>query len=149
MTDVRPETAIEDDSRNTPRPTPPDRGDEGEAGPPIRFEELEEACGGDESFVAELLRSFLDAAPPALSALEGAAAACDFGRLKGEAHGLKGACLSVGAGPLAEACLGLEGAGLRGDAAEARTGLDLAARRWDELRAAIGRRLAGGEPAAT
>ena len=71
-------------------------------------------CGGDVEFARELLGSFAESVPASASGIDSALRSGETGRLAFEVHGLKGACLTIGADDLAEACRRLEDAG-RGD----------------------------------
>jgi CheY-like chemotaxis protein/HPt (histidine-containing phosphotransfer) domain-containing protein len=66
--------------------------------------DLEESCGHDPTFTAEILGSMLADVPLRLERLEAAIAAGDARQVSLEAHGLKGTFLTVGASALAAAC---------------------------------------------
>jgi CheY-like chemotaxis protein len=78
--------------------------------PPPRFDRaaLVERLGGDEALLADLIRIFVDDAPPRLSALKAALDARDFTRLRAEAHALKGSAGALALKSLADAAGVLE-----------------------------------------
>jgi len=94
-------------------------------------------CGDDAEFARELAATFLDSAPGTLAGIAGAVIGGDAGRLTAEAHGLKGACLTLGADELAEACRELEDLGRRGEARAAAGALRRAERAWRRARATL------------
>ena len=63
------------------------------------------------SFFPELLETFEHDAIEHFAALRLAIAGCETGRLRGEAHALKGACLTIGAQGMADICKLLENLG--------------------------------------
>ncbi len=72
---------------------------------------------GDE-FVA-LIEAFQSDAKEQVGAIDGAAARNDAETVRRQAHGLKGACINLGAADLAELCGCIEDAGRAGDCAMA------------------------------
>ena len=91
-------------------------------------------CGRDEEFARELITSFLESAERSALAFRRALDAGDLTRLGSEAHGLKGASLTVGALAMAETCKTLEDACRGGDHSTARRATDLAIASWVELK---------------
>ena len=63
------------------------------------------------SFFPELLETFEHDAIEHFAALRLAIAGCETGRLRGEAHALKGASLTIGAQGMADICQELENLG--------------------------------------
>jgi len=63
------------------------------------------------SFFPELLETFEHDALVHFAALRSAIAGCETGRLRGEAHALKGASLTIGAQGMADICQALENLG--------------------------------------
>jgi HPt (histidine-containing phosphotransfer) domain-containing protein len=63
------------------------------------------------SFFPELLETFEHDAIEHFAALRLAIAGCETGRLRGEAHALKGASLTIGAQGMADICQKLENLG--------------------------------------
>jgi two-component system sensor histidine kinase/response regulator len=76
---------------------------------------LAEKLGGNEDFAREIVATFLKSAALSRSAIASALQSGDMARLAFEAHGLKGACLTIGADDLAELCRRLEHAGVRNE----------------------------------
>jgi two-component system, sensor histidine kinase and response regulator len=72
------------------------------------------------SVLGELLNAFLDAVPPRLTALEGAADASDLAAVADQAHALTGSAASFGARRMAARCRELRSAAIRGDVGSAR-----------------------------
>ena len=102
-------------------------------------------CGGDEGFAREVVQSFLDSAPRSLDAIAAAVDAGDLVELVAEAHGLKGACVTIGADDLADACRHLEEAGGRGDLAAVRAASGPLRDSWMRVGPALGS-YAGARP---
>ena len=74
------------------------------------FAELQDAAGAD--FVAELIGTFLEEAPPLLMELRRAIAAGDEGEMRRAAHSLKSNAQTFGATALGEQARALEHGGL-------------------------------------
>jgi PAS domain S-box-containing protein len=112
--------------------------DAGPVGPPSGelIAGLVERCG-DEEFAREMAATFLESARLSLVAFADAIEAGDPALLASEAHALKGACLSVGAADLADACRRLEDAGLRADLASARAASGPLRDGWGRVRLAF------------
>ena len=66
-----------------------------------------------------------------------AVAQADIERVRRQAHGLKGACINLGANDLAEVCERIEAAGRAGDCAAAQGLLPSLSREFDGVRAAL------------
>ena len=118
----------------------PGRVRRGPARPPaavFRPEVLAESCDGEAEVIAEVLDSFAADAPSEVERIVVALAEGDLAAARRAAHGLRGACASVGAEALAAACLRIEGLpeGAAVPHPEA-TRADLAVA-WDSLRPAI------------
>jgi two-component system sensor histidine kinase/response regulator len=92
---------------------------EAACGEDLVWEPLLRNCSGDVGFAVELAGSFLETAPRLIAGVDAAVEAGDADRLAADAHGLKGICLTIGAGALAEACQALEAAGHSARLAEA------------------------------
>ena len=92
--------------------------------------ELLDAVGGDDTFVDDLVDTFLADAPALLVAIDEAVAADDAEALVGPAHTLKGNSLTLGALELAAVARTLEEEGRQGDLSRA---ADDAARARAEL----------------
>ena len=88
--------------------------------PGLRRDRLEEICGGDADIRGRVVDTFADAVERAFARLEEAIEAGDGGRVAAEAHGLRGACLMIGAESLAASLSSLEESGSRGDLVGAR-----------------------------
>jgi CheY-like chemotaxis protein/HPt (histidine-containing phosphotransfer) domain-containing protein len=74
----------------------------------FRPEVLAASCDGAAGIIAEVLDSFVAEAPSDLERIVGALAAGDLAEARRAAHGVRGACATVGAEALAEACLRIE-----------------------------------------
>jgi len=103
--------------------------------PDPNLENLMERCGNDAEFARELIDSFLEAAPRSVSAVDRALGAGDAAGAAAEAHGLKGASLTLGADDLAAACRRMEEAGQRGDLAGASAARGPVLEAWARLKA--------------
>ena len=79
------------------------------------FEALRDGCGGEPTLIREVLGSMLRDVPLRLRRLEQAVDDRDGRQVSWEAHGLKGAFLTVGVAALSAACQELETLGERGD----------------------------------
>lgn len=99
---------------------------------------LGESVGGDESFVADLVQTYLGDGAEQLAAIEAAVGAEDAEALVRPAHTLKSASLTVGAMRLGEVSRGLEMRGregrLDGAAADAATARETWAATEEALR---------------
>ena len=82
--------------------------------------ELLATVGGDESFLAELLTSYLSDSPPLLDEMERSAAAGDAATLRRAAHTLKSTSASLGAMRLSGICRDIEAAAVAGEVPAAR-----------------------------
>jgi CheY-like chemotaxis protein/HPt (histidine-containing phosphotransfer) domain-containing protein len=107
------------------------------SGAVFRFEVLAASCDGAVGIIAEVLDSFVAETPADLDRIVGALASGDLAEARRAAHGVRGACATVGAEALAEACLRIEappeGAAWQGPEAVRSTLADA----WDPLLAAI------------
>lgn len=72
------------------------------------LDRLLETVGGDQSFVTELIETFLEEAPPMLAEIRGALEAQDAELLRRAAHSLKSNAAQFGATRLQSLCLQLE-----------------------------------------
>src|SRR6185437_7806777 len=91
---------------------------------------LDECSGGNAALVVAILDSFLRSTPETLDGIEAAAVVADAEELERAAHRLKGACHTIGAAPMAEACEALLAQARRGDLADSRTTVDALLERW-------------------
>src|SRR5207245_113527 len=69
---------------------------------------LDESCGGDEEFRVEVIVEYLETVPGIIRGIGGCIESGDFTSVHRDAHGLKGASRTLGAGALAEVCQELE-----------------------------------------
>jgi len=97
-------------------------------------EALQESCGSDPDLIREVLRLMLNGTPARLQQLEAAIATEDSPRVAREAHGLKGAFLTVGAETLATACQELMTLSERGDIPTLVTVYRTIRTQWDRLK---------------
>jgi HPt (histidine-containing phosphotransfer) domain-containing protein len=100
----------------------------------LDHEVLEDICGDDPPFRAELLGRFGDSCLQLMARLEAAARAGDAKRLGETAHRLKGAALTIGANAFAAALLEVERHGDAGNATRAAEALIPASIACAELR---------------
>jgi HPt (histidine-containing phosphotransfer) domain-containing protein len=98
---------------------------------------LLERCGRDEEFARELIDSYVSSAERATMAFRQALEVSDLARVGGEAHGLKGASLTVGAQDLADHSKALEDACRKGDLSAARTAANRVIACWEIFREEI------------
>ncbi len=89
------------------------------AGEPLDWDVLRAHCASDELLVAELIALFRDEVQGQLGDLAQAVAAGDARALKDAAHRLKGALVTLAAGPATAHAIALESCGARGDLGEA------------------------------
>lgn len=78
---------------------------------PAVIESLRALGGGDDAFLSDLIRTFLDETPVILGRLRAAVAQHDAAGIRLNAHSLKGSSAEFGASWLAELCRQLEMAG--------------------------------------
>ncbi len=83
---------------------------------PRAIGELRELMGED---FDSLIDAFLADSTVQIDALETAARRADSDQVRRQAHGLKGACINLGANDLAEVCGRIEAAGSAGDCVSA------------------------------
>src|SRR4029079_6765438 len=76
-------------------------------------------CGNDADFARELIESFLETVPQSAAGITAALSSGQMPRLAIEAHGLKGASLTMGAEDLVDACRQLEDVAQNGDSVAA------------------------------
>jgi PAS domain S-box-containing protein len=103
----------------------------------FRAHVLVESCDGDPGIIAEVLDAFLEQAPDDLDRIVRALAEGDLSAARRAAHGMKGACATVGAETLAAACRRIEqlpGGAAAPDAEAARL---VFVRAWSALSEAI------------
>ena len=86
-----------------------------ESGKVLDFERIEEATGGDQEFMKELLDLYMEDAKERISELEDAARAGDSEELAKCAHKLKGSSANVGATGISMLAKTLEDKGHAGD----------------------------------
>ena len=106
------------------------------------LDELLETVGGDESFLAELLTSYLSDSPPLLEEMERSAAAGDATSLRRAAHTMKSTSASLGAMRLSGICRDIEAAAIAGEAPAARVAE--AAAEYRAVGEALATRASGG-----
>jgi len=99
--------------------------------------ELLDAVGGDETFVDELVDTFLADAPALLDAIDAAVAADDAAALVAPAHTLKGNSLTLGALELAAVARVLEESGRQGDVSRSAEHAALAREEFGHLEDAL------------
>jgi CheY-like chemotaxis protein/HPt (histidine-containing phosphotransfer) domain-containing protein len=99
---------------------------------------LDECCGGHTALIADVLETFLRSTPASLSAIEAAIAAASAGDLQREAHRLKGACQTIGAGELAADCARLLALARQGESGNAAPALAALRGRWERVRGEVG-----------
>jgi HPt (histidine-containing phosphotransfer) domain-containing protein len=75
---------------------------------PLNWDTLRQNCGGDEALVKEVLGLFRAEAEGLLRDVENAVASADSQALKRTAHRLKGALVSLAAGPTTDCARALE-----------------------------------------
>ena len=78
---------------------------------PAAIENLRELGGGDDAFLHDLIRTYLDETPELVDQLREAVAAGDAGGARLYAHSLKGSSAEFGAAYLAELCRQMESVG--------------------------------------
>jgi HPt (histidine-containing phosphotransfer) domain-containing protein len=83
------------------------------------LDELLEAVGGDQEFLADLIDTFLEDAPGLLSTIQSALASGEAEELRRAAHSLKSNSANFGAQQLAAMCRDLEEAARRSELEEA------------------------------
>lgn len=91
---------------------------------PIDFERINDATGGDEEFLAELVDIFLEDAALRVDEIHGAVASGDATELRRTAHKLKGSSANVGANGLMSLAKELEDIGCAGNVGPAQTYLE-------------------------
>jgi PAS domain S-box-containing protein len=104
----------------------------------FRFERLREISAGDSTCERELLRTFLEDIGASLVAMRAAFNESDMACVAAEAHGLKGACTTVGADAMAEVCQRLEQSALGGPLPSAVPTLADFDREFERLHATLG-----------
>jgi len=116
----------------------------------FRFERLREIVGNDVALERELLRDFLDDSTLRLAELRSALLEMSPTRVAAQAHGLMGACRTLGADSLAVFCQELEQAADQSTLEPVIDFLAALQRESDQLRATIGTYLkAVGDPLAS
>ena len=90
------------------------------------LEDVRKRVGGDEQLLLDIIRLFLDDAPPRLTALKAAVDARDVSRIRSEAHGLRGAAANLSAARVVEAADLLEHMGIE-------DGIDRVPAAWERL----------------
>ncbi len=94
---------------------------------PATIGELRELMGED---FAALIDAFAIDSQRQIDAIGAAVDAADAERLRRQAHGLRGACINLGANDLAELCGRVEASGRAGDCAAAQRLLPALRREW-------------------
>jgi HPt (histidine-containing phosphotransfer) domain-containing protein len=113
----------------------------------FRFERLREVARGDVASERWLLAALLADAAASLEEVGAALGASAAARVAALAHGLHGACLTVGADSLAAFCHDLERAARGPGLPDACQTLNAFRREYDALRAVVADYLLGGEAA--
>jgi CheY-like chemotaxis protein len=98
------------------------------------MEALIEICGGDEDFARELAITFLESAPPVLSAIDAALKRGDRRELIAQAHALKGISRTIGATELAFTSEKIEGLAKREDLKGAAREAAILVRAWETVK---------------
>ena len=101
------------------------------------LERLREEMGGDESFLAELIDTYLEDSPQQLAAMAAAVQAGDATSLQRAAHSLKSNSASFGARALAALCQELEAMGKVGTLESAAPRVAQAAAGYEQVRRAL------------
>ena len=101
------------------------------------FANLLEMTGGDQSFVDELVDTYIDEGASLVDRLRTAAATGSTDDLLRAAHSLKSSSLNVGALALGERCRGLEADARTGAVPDARGRAEEIAAAFDEARLAL------------
>ena len=105
--------------------------------------QLLETVGGDESFVAELVETYLTDSPGLFEGMRGGLATDDRVALRRAAHTLKSTSASVGALALSTACREIETGSPEGDPAWLEGRIEAAAAEYVRAEAALRAWLAG------
>jgi HPt (histidine-containing phosphotransfer) domain-containing protein len=100
-------------------------------------EALDESCAGMIEIILEVLEAFLKQGPSDIDRIVAALAGGDLPSARRASHGLKGACLTVGAEILAAACQRIESLDENAPIPVAAAVHDALAGDWGLLRAAI------------
>lgn len=79
------------------------------------IQHLSEVSNGDNDFVKEIIRMYLNQLPELIAAIKGSVSKKDAEELRINAHSLKGASLNIGASKMAETCKILEECGKNSD----------------------------------
>jgi len=90
-------------------------GNPGVHGPVLDVARMRERLGEDEELIADVIRLYLEDYPMRMRAIGAAIRARDAGRLRSEAHALKGSAGALSAARVAEAARVLETIGQAGD----------------------------------
>ncbi|MDG3005883.1 PAS domain S-box protein [Paludisphaera mucosa] len=105
----------------------------GDEAPTPFYEGLQVSCGGDPKLIRKVVELMLNGVPVRLGRLGAAILAGDGAQVSGEAHSLKGAFATVGAGDLAVACQELMALGEGKDPAAIERVHRLVRDRWESL----------------
>ena len=111
---------------------------------PEAMARLLEITGGDQAFVDELVDTFVDDATAQIDALRAAGSAGDVDAVVRPAHSLKSNAVNVGATLLGDLCRSLEADGRAGAVPDLAARIDAVATEFDEVRAALLAKRAGG-----
>ena len=90
-------------------------GNSGAPGPALDVARMRERLGDDDELIADVIRLYLDDYPTRVRAIGAAIQTRDAGRLRVEAHALKGSAGALSALRVAEAARDLEMIGQAGD----------------------------------
>jgi CheY-like chemotaxis protein len=126
-----------------PRPAAPAMPD----GAVFRPRILEESCDGNPGIIADVLDAFVAQAPADLDRIVGALAEGDLALARRAAHGVKGACATIGADALAAAVRRIEQLPEDATAPGAEATRSTLTRAWTALHAAIETHRSTFEPA--
>lgn len=100
----------------------------------VAVDELRELMGED---FAALIAAFEADSGAQIDAIDTAVSSADAECVRRQAHGLRGACINLGANDLAELCERIEEFGRIGDCATARTLVPALRREFESLRATL------------
>lgn len=90
-------------------------GDAGAGRPVLDVGQMRERLGDDDELVADVIRLYLDDYPARIEAIWAAIEVRDAGRLRSEAHALKGSASALSAQRVADAARALEALGEAGN----------------------------------
>lgn len=111
---------------------------------PIDMDRINDATGGDEEFLAELVAIFLDDAQLRLEEIKGAVDSGDPSELKKTAHKLKGSSANMGANGLMNISKEMENMGSAGEVDGADTHYEALVVEFARVKDALEKLMAGG-----